>query len=52
MALTLEELRAMLSELESDRVERTISESNTDKFSGSSGFEGISKTNEKDKLII
>lgn len=33
MSLTLEELRAMLSDLESDRVERTISESNTDKFS-------------------
>ena len=29
---TIEEIRALLNDLESDRVERTISTTNTDKF--------------------
>jgi ATP-dependent DNA helicase RecG len=30
--MTIEEIRALLNDIESDRVERTISTTNTDKF--------------------
>ena len=37
--MTIEEIRALLNDLESDRVERTISTTNTDKFFASKATE-------------
>lgn len=50
--MTQEEIRALLNDLESDRVERTISTTNTDKFGQAiCAFANVSQNERRTKLV-